>query len=328
MLSTIRRRFLVPLVVLLAVVLLAVVLTTGAVTLGPAGAATKSKGCGRDAAPGTTTQQLSVDGAEREYQISIPEGYDPSQPAPLLLNFHGLGSNMLEQALYTDLDAQGGARGYVVITPNGQSDLLRRWSLNPDASANPDVSFVQALLRTTLRSLCIDRDRVYSTGMSNGAMFSTLLACALPGRLAAIAPVAGVNATNSCSAGTPRVPVLAFHGTADPIVPYPGGAFFGGAIQGSLLGVPDARPVDDAVAAWAAFDGCGTPPKTATIAADVQRVRWPDCPKRGTVVLYRVIGGGHTWPGAIDLRSDRLGATTTSTSATELILDFFDTHSR
>ena len=51
---------------------------------------------------------------------------------------------------------------------------------------------------TTERSLCIDPDRVYSTGISNGAMLSTLLACRLPGKLAAIAPVAGVNVTRVC----------------------------------------------------------------------------------------------------------------------------------
>jgi polyhydroxybutyrate depolymerase len=235
---------------------------------------------------------------------------------------------MEEQSLYTNLDARAGARGYVVITPNGQEGLLRHWSLEPSVTANPDVAFVQAMLRTTNRSLCIDRDRIFAAGMSNGAMFSTLLACALPGRLAAIAPVAGVNAAAVCSAGTPRVSVLAFHGTADAVVPYAGGAYFSGAAVGSLLGVPDARPVDSAVAEWAAFDGCSTPPSTAPVAVDVQHVTWRHCPKHGAVELYRVLGGGHTWPGAIAIRSDRLGETTESTSATRLILDFFDTHPR
>jgi polyhydroxybutyrate depolymerase len=60
----------------------------------------------------------------------------------------------------------------------------------------------------------------------------------------------------------------------------------------------------------------------------VEHVTWPRCPKTGTVELYRVLGGGHTWPGAIAIQSDRLGETTESTSATQLILDFFDTHPR
>jgi poly(3-hydroxybutyrate) depolymerase len=139
----------------------------------------------------------------------------------------------------------------VVITPNGQGDVLRHWSLDPSTGANPDVAFTQAMLRTTTGSLCIDPKRVFSTGISNGAMFSTLLACALPGRLAAIAPVSGINVTPVCAAGTPRVSVLAFHGTADPIVPYRGGAYFSGQPIGRVLGVPDAKPVETTAAAWA-----------------------------------------------------------------------------
>jgi len=320
MLSTMRFRLLVPL-------LLAVVSVMAAVPTSAGAAKTRSSGCGRKAVSGATTRHVTVGGTEREYLLAIPDGYDPSKPAPLLFDFHGLGSNMQQQALYSDLDAQAGARGYVVITPNGQGDVLRRWSLRSPPSTNPDVAFVQAMLTATNRALCIDRDRVFSTGISNGAMFSTLLACALPGRLAAIAPVAGVNATEACGAGTPRVSVLAFHGTADQVVPYAGGAYFGAA-EGPALGVPAAKPVDDAVAAWAVFDGCGTPPKIASIADDVQRVIWPHCPKHGTVELYRVVGGGHTWPGAFAVQSDRLGATTASISATDLMLDFFHAHPR
>ena len=197
MLSTMRTR---P----LALLLLTVVTATGTTSVATAGAATaKTEGCGREAVAGTTTRHVTVDGTDREYLLSIPEGYDPAQPASLLFDFHGLGSNMGQQAVYTDLDARGGARGYVVITPNGQGEVLRRWSLRSKASANPDVAFVRAMLRDTNRTLCIDRDRVFATGISNGAMFSTLLACALPGRLAAIAPVAGVNATNACGSRTP-----------------------------------------------------------------------------------------------------------------------------
>jgi len=318
MLSTMRFRLLVSL-------LLAVVSVMAAVPVSAGAAPTKASGCGREVAAGATTRHVTVDGTQREYLLSIPDGYDPSEPAPLLFDFHGLGSNMQQQALYSDLDSQGGALGYVVVTPNGQGGVLRRWSLRSPASANPDVTFVQRMLKATNRSLCIDRNRVFSTGISNGAMFSTLLACALPGRLAAIAPVAGVNATDVCRSGTPRVSVLAFHGTADQVVPYTGGAYFGAA-EGPALGVPGAKPVDQAVAAWAAFDGCDTPPKIASVAHDVQRATWPRCPKHGTVALYRVIGGGHTWPGAFAVQSDRLGATTASISATDLMLDFFDTH--
>ena len=320
-------------VVALAVASVCAVLPTSAATA--ATAATKAgSGCGEPATTGTTTQHLTVAGTDRQYLLSIPASYRKGTPAPLVLDFHGLGSNMQQQAIYSGLDAKGGADGYVVITPDGSGSGIKRWV--PPPLPGPDVDFVKAILATTQRTLCIDPKRVFATGISNGAIFSTALACALPGRFAAIAPVAGVNGTKVCTAGTPPTAVVAFHGTADPIVPYAGGAYFSGASSasaatraiGSRLGGLQAQPVDDAVAKWAAFDGCATPPTTTASAADVEHVVYPDCPPSGAVELYRVLGGGHTWPGGIAVNSDRLGPTTTSIDATALMLTFFDAHPR
>ena len=182
---------------------------------------------------------------------------------------------------------------------------------------------------------------MYATGISDGAIFSTKLACALPGRLAAIAPVAGVNGAKVCGAGTPRTSVLVFHGTADPIVPYEGGRYFAGAnglTCRSRLEGPAGSASSSAGCAhnrstprwriWAAFDGCGEPPATTWVAADVQHVTYPHCPANGTVELYRVVGGGHTWPGAIPVNNFRLGPTTGSIDATDVMLRFFGAHPR
>ncbi len=315
---------------LLAFVLAGLVVGTGVFASGPtaAGAATRPKsGCGRVAVTGTTTRHVTVDGVDRQYLLSIPDDYDRSQPAPLVFDFHGLGSNMLEQSAYSQLTAKAGARGYVVITPDGRGEVMQRWSVAPTAATNPDLRFVDTMLRETQRGLCIDTHRVYSTGISNGAIFSTVLACALPGRFAAIAPVAGVNGAPACTGGTPHVGVIAFHGTGDPVVPYLGGDYFSGVVASHGAKV-QAQPVDDAVARWAAFDGCGTPAADAWVAGDVQHFTYPHCPPDGDVELYRVIGGGHTWPGAVPLRLQRLGPTTSSIDATALMLDFFDSHPR
>jgi polyhydroxybutyrate depolymerase len=215
------------------------------------------------------------------------------------------------------------------------------WSLPPLPGGTADVDFVKQMLRRTARSLCIDAKRVYATGISNGAIFSTKLACVLPGRFAAIAAVAGVNGTKVCGAAAHPTSVLAFHGTADPIVPYAGGRYFAGAnaadtadpaggpgAVGELFGGLRAQPVDDAVAKWAAVDGCGTPLTATWVATDVQHVTFPHCPPNGTVELYRVVAGGHTWPGAIPVNAAHLGSTTGSIDATALMLQFFAAHPR
>ena len=320
-------------------------ITLVAIPVGAAGASITHAvetglGCHRAATPGLATRTLTVDGDERDYLLSIPASYDPAKRTPLIFDFHGLGSDKEEQALYSGLSRKAGAAGYIVITPDG-TGAIRHWSLPPLPGGVADVDFVKQMLATTSRTLCIDAKRVYATGISNGAIFSTALACALPGRLAAIAPVAGVNGTKVCAAGTPRTSVLAFHGTADPIVPYAGGRYFAGAntadphepaggtsALGELFGGLRAQPVDRAVANWAAFDGCGKPPTTTWVAADVQHVTYPHCPANGAVALYRVVSGGHTWPGAIPVTNFRLGATTRSVDATDVMLRFFGTHPR
>jgi polyhydroxybutyrate depolymerase len=212
----------------------------------------------------------------------------------------------------------------VVITPQGRDGLVSHWSVPPLPDTKDDVDFVRAMLATTTRDLCIDPDRVYAAGMSNGAIFSTVLACELPGQFAAIAPVAGVNVEMPCRRGTPPVSLLAFHGTADSVVPYDGGALLGGSLP--VLGGVKARPVDDMVARWAAFDRCGARPQRTRVSDQVERVTYPRCRDHEDVELVRVEGGGHTWPGAVAV--DRLGATTESISATSAMLDFFDAHPR
>src|SRR5438132_1016783 len=124
MTNRIRSR-LVPMLVLAAAALAAVPATG-------ARAATKAgSGCGKAAPPGVTSRTLTVAGSTRDYLLSIPPSYDASKRAPLILNFHGLGSNKEQQALYTAMDQKAGARGYVVVTPDGTGDELQRWLFPP-----------------------------------------------------------------------------------------------------------------------------------------------------------------------------------------------------
>jgi polyhydroxybutyrate depolymerase len=339
-LGNVRRRWSVPAVFVTIAVACGALTALGmpsATASVPASASTApTNGCGRPVKPGVTTKAITVDGVPREYLLEITASARARRPAPLIFNFHGLGSNMTQQAAYSELSDKGGRAGYVVITPNGAGSGLKSWKFPPISDS--DVRFVKAMLSTTESALCIDRNRVYATGISAGGIFATTLPCAVPGTFAAIAPVAGVNATKVCRAGTPRVSVLAFHGTADPIVPYNGGPFFSGVSRARLgasgsptagLGASlQAHPVPDAIASWAAFDGCSTHPKVNRVADDVQRTTEQKCRAHLGVALYTVEGGGHTWPGAAKVTRSRLGSVTASIDASELMLDFFHAHPR
>ena len=87
---------------------------------------------------------------------------------------------------------------------------------------------------------CVDESRIYATGLSDGALFTSLLACTMANRFAAFAPVAGVVVNKPCDPGR-RVPIIAFHGTADPILYFNGGvgtAMLNNALSGEQGGGP------------------------------------------------------------------------------------------
>lgn len=305
-----------------------------------------SEGCepARAAESGTVRRQLVHDGLERAYELSIPPDYDGEEPSPLLLDLHGFGSDGAQQNDYTGMPEAAGARGYVVVAPDGgplsvpsdapggdRFDGTPFWNffgsgevsfgegaaplgLSGDASslgAN-DVSFLTALVDELGGVLCIDEARVYATGMSNGAGMSTTLACEVGDRLAAIAPIAGVNLTGRCPGDDP-VPVLAIHGDADRVAGYDGNL-----LLGFELGNPS---VPDRMAQWARHNGCAPDPEIDEPFPGVVRSKWPDCDDGADTELWTVTGGGHVWP-KVD------GDPPAPFDATDVVLDFFDTHTR
>ena len=156
-------------------------------------------------------------GEERTYLVDVPESYDGSSPTPLIVNIHGSGSNAEEQAVYSNFPAVSDA---IVALPQGTGDP-QGFSLIP-GPANPDVQFVRQIVEAVSDDFCVDPARVYATGISNGSALSAELACAAPDLFAAIAMVAATVGPLGCEPST-QMPVLAFHGTADRIVPYDGG---------------------------------------------------------------------------------------------------------
>ena len=141
--------------------------------------------------------------------------------------------------------------------------------------------------------------------------------CSRPDRFAAIAPVAGAYAPtwrNIC-AGRP-MPVIAFHGVLDPIVPYTGGTDRGG------------RPViaaEEWAAGWAEMNGCAGGPQPQPSIGDVQPLFWSAC--AAAVEFYRVTQAGHSWPGGPH-DDPAMGGSSEAVSASDLIWAFFERHAR
>ena len=279
----------------------------------PAGGASD---CESSAAPGVSTQTIDVEGVARQYRLAVPEDPTGKRP-PLILNFHGARSNDVSQAVYSQLEDKGPTRGFVVITPDaGVPPSWDRLEANFFEASDANLAFTRALIDIAKASLCIDTHRIYATGFSNGAAMSANLGCTLKPQLAAIAPVAGVNYPEPCPDGKP-MSVIAFHGTADPSVPYGGGAVPGRPAM-------DVPSVESVAQTWAQRAGCRAKPASKAIGTEVQRIAYRGCARGAGVALYAVTGGGHTWPGAFDV--PMLGHTTQDINAADLILDFFSQH--
>ncbi len=277
-------------------------------------------GCRVELPPEVTPGRPAVrtvqsNGGPRQYRILLPAGFHRAEPAPVVLNFHGLGSNANEQEVYSGLVPIANREGFILVSPEGLGSP-RNWSAfaNLPLGAN-DVLFVNDLLDQLEREFCIDKDRVYATGMSNGAFMSSRLACDMSARLAAVAPVAGVYFPSVACSET--MPVIAFHGTNDGTVPFETGRIFG------VIPYAGARA---GASAWSRHNGCAEPASVA-VSAKVTRESFGGCRNGADVVLLVVEGGGHTWPGAaIEIGSP--GATTQDISAAEEIWKFFEAHSR
>jgi polyhydroxybutyrate depolymerase len=284
----------------------------------PAGAAAAAPGCSTAVTPGVSTQTLTVDATVRTYRLAVPA--DPHhRQLPLILNFHGYGSDAVQQAVYSGLEQAGPARGFVVVTPQG-TGTPAFWNMFPQLAQPNDVGFARALMRHLETTGCVDPSRIYATGISNGAGLTAYLGCALTRQLGAIAPVAGVNLFGGCPHPGPPLSVLAFHGTDDPTVFYGGGRPTG-VLSGEVL---DAVPTS--VAKWARHDQCAARPTTRRARPQVIVTTYLRCASGTTVRLYTIVGGGHTWPGAFNVAG--LGPVTHEISATALILAFFAQHVR
>jgi len=266
----------------------------------------------------SSRQTFEWKGVEREYQLTVPENYDPSTPMPLLLDLHPLVGNIRLQSRVSMHPTEATARGYAVLTPQGTragGNGPTFWGLSTaeQDEAPDDFGFLREMILRTERELCVDPDRIYSNGYSNGAGMSGALACGLDDRIAAIGPVAGVPLTRDCPDADP-VSVIAFHGTADGTVAY--------GREGD-----DPTGVERRMAQFADLGGCDEGPTVTTLADDLEFLEWMNCNEGIDVQLYKVLGGGHNWPGN-PIFNGNLGPNTESVNATQAILDFFDAHPR
>jgi polyhydroxybutyrate depolymerase len=288
-----------------------------------------SPGCYAEgvASAGTSERSMMSGGEERFYQLIIPDSYDGTAAFPVVFGLHGLSIDYRMIPSMSGFTEMAQKYDFIGVSPSGLLDENTPYWVAAPVYPNRDVAYISDLLDLLEAELCIDARRVFSTGMSNGGQMSSLLACQLSDRITAVAPIAGVEWSEVCDGGP--VPVLAFHGDADTIVTYEGGGLNAAVIadihhwKGDLPdGLPEHGGVDTAMANWADHNGCDPEPVEKEISSEVIRYTWKNCDAE--TILYRIIGGGHTWPGKpVPAFEEMFGHTTTDIDATDLIFEFF-----
>ena len=200
----------------LAGMLVIVLVGCGSSSEAPPEARHMSAGCEhRGSIAPTTGGTIRSGGISRPYNLRVPASDDP---VPLVVNLHGALANADAQDKMSGWPALANQEGVALLTPGADATRRGFWWLSPDGS-EPAVAYLRQLIGQVQGDVCVDLDRVYLTGFSQGAMLSLILACAEPGRFAAVAVVAGITDIQCADRSTP---VIAFHGTSDEIVGFDG----------------------------------------------------------------------------------------------------------
>ena len=272
---------------------------------------------------------LSHGGRQRQYLLHVPTR-QPAAPIPVVINFHAAQGTAIGQRIQSRMNAVADAHGFLVAYPEGVDGTFNVGSgYGMARAANvDDVGFTEALIQDLVQKFGANPDRVYLTGLGNGAMLCYHVASKLPYRIAAIAPVGGdlplygevethwaksvpafdlpplaqvsFSFAQGIVAVPPPVPLIHFHGLKDSCVPFAGG-----------IGVNDCqqvnhRSIQATIDRWVERNRCA-PQAVETIEEQTfSRKRYaPRAGEKGApVVLYTLPEWGHEWPGAMDLKSD------------------------
>jgi polyhydroxybutyrate depolymerase len=212
---------------------------------------------------GPQDYELESGGLTRSYLVYVPDGFDASSPAPLVLTFHGFAGWPAQQMQNSNWRQVADENGFLVVYPSG-TGLPLRWRIGQDFNnANDeidDLQFISDLLDELSDQYCLDLNRIYANGLSNGGGMTYLLACDMADRFAAVGTVSGayIEPEDGCQPSRP-IPLITFHGTDDPIVPYEG-------LTSRSFNFPH---IADWVSDWAARDGCDATPESLPDVGDV-----------------------------------------------------------
>ncbi len=236
-------------------------------------------------------------GGDRPVDLKTPVTLTEGKQYPLVVVLHGYGANGFAQSAYFGTNMLPATDAALVIAPDGTVDDSGKQFWNADAACcdfnnkrPDDVAYIGGLIDAVLDTWPVDPEQVYVVGHSNGGFMSYRMACERADVIAAIAPLAGLAASDATKCNPSRtVNVLHMHGTTDATVPY-----------GPTSAVGTIGAIGS-VSQWAQKNGCGTTRtaqgdvdlETNLPGAETHRSTTTGCPADGAVDLWAIEGGGH-----------------------------------
>lgn len=269
---------------------------------------------------------------QRRYIVHLPPDFTGNTPLPVVLVLHGGSGNYLSVQGFTRMNPISDQNDFLAVYPQGRGIAPPGFSwadgrgTTADNANIDDVGFMTKLIDSLHHDYNIDTNRVYVCGFSNGGFMTQRLACEIPDQFAAIGALGCSMDTNLIQRCQPdrAVPMAYFSGTADPEVPYEGGAMRNPAVTPIV-------PVDTAVHFWVNANNCQTAEPVVdvpnTVSSDnstVKLFQYTDCDCEANVYFYKIINGGHTWPGVPIPQFPQLGNTNEDIRASEELWEFFD----
>jgi polyhydroxybutyrate depolymerase len=293
--------------------------------------------CGtRASMRGKTSRTLTVDGTARTYIAYLPKSLDATTASPFVFVTHGAEMNAAEMYDITQYAALADSEGIAVAFLDGQDTsssagtmTLDPWNVSDNGAqvcgdgtlannpnAGVDFAFMDAVKADITQDQCLDSEHVFATGFSMGGYFTHHIACDRTD-IRADAPHSGGTLASLSSCKTGHVPIIIFHGAADPLIA-PGCDDPNSAAQS---GFPPSATL------WAQKNGCqntySTVPENGDGGGDGQCYVYDGCPSDGQVELCTFTGMGHCWAGGSTAGSGGTFSCPTYTSATQLEWNFF-----
>ena len=278
--------------------------------------------------------KFAVDGITREYILHLPKNYG-SETLPLVMVFHGGGGTAEQIKDHTKFNKLSDKENFIVVYPNS---VDKNWSDGRIGDKLPmdrdDVKFISMLLDTLTANYKVNSKRVFSTGISNGGFFSFYLAYKLSNRILGIAPVSANIPENLKDTWKTEVPVslMLINGTKDPLVKYDGGSV---GFMNEDGGRGNSISTSWTIKIWTENNSCQQTTKIEEIDdkedddCKAEKETYYKCADGTKVVLIKITGGGHTWPGASQyLPKILIGPVCKDFNATEMIWEFFQITSR